>query len=151
MTNTTKKKIKINKNKTSKKKMTHAVKFEQDISYFFLKLLLVIKLYHWNTHSYAAHKSTDELYESLNKHMDRFMEILFGKTGKRLSFKNISLEIPSISTKKEIEKYMTECKGYLVDLNDNIFLHKMSNFDLFTIRDEILGDLNQFLYLLSFM
>ena len=48
--------------------------------------------------------------------------------------------------KREIYKY----KNYLVSLNDNKAMKQMSNTDLFNIRDNILGDLNQFLYLLTF-
>ena len=45
-----------------------------------------------------------------------------------------------------MEKY----KKYLIDLDNNSFLKKMSNADLYTIRDEILASINQFLYLLTF-
>jgi hypothetical protein len=41
-------------------------------------------------------------------------------------------------------------KGYLVGLNDNSTMKRMSNTDLYSIRDTILGDLNQLLYLLTF-
>jgi lipopolysaccharide biosynthesis protein len=41
-------------------------------------------------------------------------------------------------------------KRYLIDLNDNKSFNLMSNYDLLTVRDEILGDLNKFLYLLTF-
>jgi hypothetical protein len=41
-------------------------------------------------------------------------------------------------------------KGYLVSLNDNKAMLSMNNSDLFNIRDTILGDLNQLLYLLTF-
>jgi hypothetical protein len=41
-------------------------------------------------------------------------------------------------------------KNYFVGLDNNKALSTMSNSDLFNIRDEILADLNQFLYLLTF-
>jgi hypothetical protein len=41
-------------------------------------------------------------------------------------------------------------KNYLVGLDNNKALSTMSNSDLFNIRDEILADLNKFLYLLTF-
>ena len=41
-------------------------------------------------------------------------------------------------------------KGYLVGLTNNKGLSSMTNTDLLNIRDEILGDMNQFLYLLTF-
>jgi hypothetical protein len=79
------------------------------------------------------------------------MEILFGKSGIRtelMGHKNIRLvDLSSIeSLKREIDGF----KGYLVGLNDNKAMNIMSNTDLYNIRDTILGDLNQFLYLLTF-
>ena len=37
----------------------------------------------------------------------------------------------------------------MVDLSHNSFIRSMSNTDLLNVRDEILGDLNQFMYLLT--
>ena len=128
-----------------------APKFQQEITVKFMEMLMMIKLFHWKTHSYATHKATDELYAKLNETIDKFMEVLLGKTEIRTNLINcrkISLiDLTSHEQLKiEIEKY----KSYLVDLSENIFLLKMSNTDLLNIRDEILGDLNQFLYLLTF-
>jgi hypothetical protein len=137
------------KNKTNRN--SSLVDFQKQITVVFLEILLLIKLYHWKTHSYATHKATDNLYSKLNGNMDSFMEILLGKTGIRIdltSHKNIRLiDLTSQdSLKREIEAF----KGYLVSLNNNKAMKTMSNTDLFNIRDTILGDMNQFLYLLSF-
>jgi DNA-binding ferritin-like protein len=125
--------------------------FQKEITVVFLEILLMIKLYHWKTHSYATHKATDDLYTKLNANIDSFMEILLGKSGVRtelMGHKNIRLvDLSSIeSLKREIDGF----KGYLVGLNDNKAMNIMSNTDLYNIRDTILGDLNQFLYLLTF-
>lgn len=144
-------KKKKGKKNTSVKNGKHRVsKFEEEITSFFLELVILIKLYHWNTPSYAAHKASDELYDTLNKHMDKFMEVLFGKINRRLTFKNQTIKLSNISSKKEIISIIHKSKSYLVNLNKNRFLSQMSNPDLFNIRDEILSDLNQFLYLLTF-
>lgn len=125
--------------------------FQKEITVVFLEILLMVKLFHWKTTSYATHKATDDLYTKLNANIDNFIEILLGKTGFRtdlMSNKNIRLvDLSSAeSLKKEIESF----KGYLISLNDNAIMKKMSNTDLYNIRDTILGDLNQFLYLLTF-
>jgi len=124
---------------------------QKEITVVFLEILLMVKLYHWKTHSYATHKATDDLYTKLNANIDSFMEILFGKSGVRtelMGHKNIRLvDLSSIeSLKREIDGF----KGYLVGLDDNKAMNSMSNSDLYNIRDTILGDLNQFLYLLTF-
>jgi len=125
--------------------------FQKEITIVFFEVLLMIKAYHWKTHSYATHKATDELYSKFNEDMDKFIEVLLGKTGSRIDLMNHKtirlLDLPSQDLlKREIEAF----KGYLVSLNDNKALQSMSNSDLYNIRDEILGDLNQFLYLLTF-
>ena len=125
--------------------------FQKEITVVFLEMLLMVKLFHWKTTSYATHKATDDLYTKLNGNIDSFIEVLLGKTGLRTDLmgnKNIRLvDLSSVeSLKREIEAF----KGYLVSLNDNATMKKMSNTDLYNIRDTILGDMNQFLYLLTF-
>jgi hypothetical protein len=130
--------------------------FKEDIVKMFLVLLNMVKLYHWKTCSYAAHKASDELYDSLNKNIDKFVEVLLGKLhGKRVNLTN-EKTIPLIDFQngpafdEDMKREIMNVKNYLVNLDNNSFLLEMSNSDLFNIRDEILGSLNQFLYLLSF-
>jgi hypothetical protein len=125
--------------------------FQNEIVVVFFEVLLMVKIYHWKTHSYPTHKATDELYSKFNEHMDKFIEVLLGKSGSRIDLKNHKtirlLDLPSQDLlKREIEAF----KRYLIGLNNNKALQSMSNTDLYNIRDEILGDLNQFLYLLTF-
>ena len=40
--------------------------FQEEITCKFLEMLIMVKLYHWKTYSYAQHKATDELYTNLN-------------------------------------------------------------------------------------
>jgi len=54
-----------------------------------------------------------------------------------------------LSSKEQLKNKIDDFKVFLVNLTDNKFIMKMSNTDLLNIRDEILGDLNQFLYLLT--
>jgi len=125
--------------------------FLKQITVVFLEMLMMVKLYHWKTHSYATHKATDGLYDSLNDHIDNFIEVLLGKTGSRIdlmSKKTISLI--DLNSPESLKSKIMSFKSYLVGLNNNQALKTMSNSDLFNIRDEILGDLNKFLYLLTF-
>jgi hypothetical protein len=111
----------------------------------------MIKLFHWKTTSFATHKATDELYASLNLNIDSFIEVLLGKSGYRtdlLSNKNIALI--DLNSQEQLKSKIDSIKGYLVGLDSNKALSTMSNSDLFNIRDEILSDLNKFLYLLTF-
>ena len=108
------------------------------IVFTFLEFINVVKLYHWNTHSYAEHKASDELYDSLSKHIDKFVEVMLGN--KRLP--NIKKKITLINTTHApFVKKVNEFKQFLLKLN-------MAP-DLMNIRDDILTDVDQFIYLLS--
>lgn len=125
--------------------------FEREITMKFFEMLLLIKLYHWKTHSYATHKATDELYSKINDHMDKFMEVLLGKTGTRIDLvKQKTIPLCDLNNISQLIQKVKEFKSYLVNLNNQKAMKSMSNSDLLNIRDEILGDMNQFLYLLSF-
>ena len=126
-------------------------KFEQEVVVKFLEMLNLIKLYHWKTHSYATHKATDDLNTKLSANVDSFVEVLLGKRGDRVNLihkKHISLmDFDSVEGfKREMERF----KGYLVGLDNCAALKSMSNSDLYNIRDEMLSNINQFLYLLTF-
>ena len=125
--------------------------FQKEIASTFLEMLLMVKLYHWKTTSYATHKATDELYLKLNANIDSFTEILLGKSGSRIDLMSKSnIRLVDLSSQESLKREVDAFKGYLVGLNDNKALQTMSNSDLLNIRDTILGDLNQFLYLLTF-
>lgn len=143
--------MKSSKNTTRSQKKYLLKNFQREITVKFLEILLMIKLFHWKTTSFATHKATDELYTSLNTNIDKFIEILLGKSGSRtdlLSNKNIALI--DLNSQEQLKSKIESIKSYLVDLDSNKALRSMSNTDLFNIRDEILGELNQFLYLLTF-
>jgi DNA-binding ferritin-like protein len=125
--------------------------FQREIASVFLEMLLMVKLFHWKTTSYATHEATDELYTKLNANIDSFIEILLGKTGSRIDLmsKN-NIKLVDLSSQESLKREIEAFKSYLVGLNDNKAMLKMSNTDLFSIRDTILGDMNQFLYLLTF-
>jgi hypothetical protein len=114
-------------------------------------MLNTVKLYHWRTHSYATHKATDELYGRLNENIDRFVEILLGKMGNRVELSGTkTITLKALSTQSQFIGEINRYKQFLVGLDKNPTMNAMSNSDLFNIRDEILGDMNQVLYLLTF-
>ena len=132
-------------------KSTSFAAFQKEITMLFLEVILMVKLYHWKTSSYATHKATDELYTKLNANMDSFIEVLLGKSGLRTDLMhNKNIKLIDLNSSDALKREIEAFKGYLVGLNDNKAMKQMSNTDLFNIRDTILGELNQFLYLLTF-
>ena len=137
------------KNINNKKKIL--LTFEKEITVYFFEMLLLIKLFHWKTYSYATHKATDDLYSKFNEHMDKFIEVLLGKTGMRIDLTNKrQINLYDLNNSEQLINKIDEFKSYLINLNNNKVMKIMANYDLLTIRDEILADMNQFLYLLSF-
>lgn len=113
----------------------------------FLEVLNMVKLYHWKTHSYAEHKATDDLYSSLNGHMDTFMEILMGKDESRIKMLEKRIRLMDMSNTSDFKKKIYEFREFLVDMH--VHLDASRDSDLLNIRDEILADINKFLYLLT--
>jgi len=143
------------KNKTLKDYKNNSlpiiINFQKEITLVFLEVLLMIKLYHWKTKSYATHEATNELYEKFNGNVDKFIEVLLGKTDSRIEMTNKkNFKLIDCNSKLDLINHMNSFKKYLVNLDYNKAIDSMRNTDLFTIRDEILADVNQFLYLLTF-
>ena len=143
------------KNSKKKTRRTHSSSVnkytQQRIVTMFLQMLNTVKLYHWKTSSYAQHKATDELYGNLNTNIDSFVEVMLGKTGGRVNLTFVKtlplLDYTNVADfKREIAKY----KQFLIDMNKDTTLNITNNSDLLNIRDEILANLNQFTYLLTF-
>ena len=127
--------------------------FQKEITIVFLETLLMIKLFHWKTTSYATHKATDDAYAKLNANMDSFIEILLGKSQIRTDLTNQkSIKLIDCKSQEEFVQHVKAFNGYLINLNDNKIMKStlMTNTDLFNIRDTIVGDMNQLMYLLSF-
>lgn len=140
--------IKTTKTKPKIKKDSNN-KLKEELVNLLLKLLIIIKIYHWKTKSYAEHKATDKLYDSLNEHIDKFVEVLLGKDGSRLKMKGRSIEITDPSTKEELKKIIYDYR-ILLEKKINKYISVENNTDLLNIRDEILAELNQFLYMITF-
>lgn len=103
----------------------------------FLKILHVVKLFHWNTKIFSQHKATDEFYKNLNESIDSYMEKYIGGNGRVGIQSTVTYrQLSDTEFLKEIHAF----KHYLIHL-------KSPSTDLDNIRDEILGHVNQFLYL----
>jgi len=110
-------------------------------------MLNTIKLYHWNTHSFSQHKATDELHEHLSENVDKFVEVLLGKTESRIKHIQRKIPISNVQTPARFKAQIYQYREYLIGMNK--CLDQKRDTDLLNIRDEILGDINQLLYLLT--
>ena len=114
---------------------------------FFFEMLNTIKLYHWKTRSYAEHKATDELHSKLSEHIDKYVEVLLGKkVPNRINYSKTSINVYDFNSKELFIEKIKHYRSILIGFSED--LHNLET-DLLNIRDEMLGDLNQTLYLLS--
>jgi hypothetical protein len=105
-----------------------------------------LKLYHWMTTNYARHKASDQCFESIQTLSDKFIEIYIGKYGR-------SKLVASSSSKVVIVRYtdsdIKELFSDFIDFLRKIKLDSKSDSDLLNIVDEMVGTLNQTLYLFT--
>ena len=115
-----------------------------DIVKVMLNIRNQIKLYHWQTGLFSRHKATDDLTTKLDANIDMFVEAYMGKYGRpKISGK---IELHNLS-ERSAREFIESCKHYLT----HVLPQKLSkdDTDLLNIRDTILGDLNQNLYLFT--
>jgi DNA-binding ferritin-like protein len=136
-------KHRVNHNRTRKH---HSCDSKEKIVKYFLELLNMVKIYHWNTKSYSQHKATDELHERLSEHVDKFVEVLLGKDASRLARLDKKIKLTKVKTTASLKQKVFEYREYLIKMEKCL---SDRDSDLLNIRDEMLADVNQFLYLLT--
>ena len=138
-------------NKTRRVKSNVYKYTPENIVTMFLQMLNTVKLFHWRTYSHSQHKASDDLYSNLNSNIDTFVETMLGKTGGRINLsKQKTLPLLAIENINDFKKEITQYKNFLINMSKDSELNTTGNSDLLNIRDEILGNLNQFTYLLTF-
>ena len=110
----------------------------------FLSHLVGIKTFHFVTKKYSRHKSSDDYYTKFSDTFDQFMEVMQGKYG-RIDKSKLAIDGSIVSDDNilvSLEKFK-KVLMYLTKLFPN-------DGDLLTIRDEMMINLNQFIYLIDF-
>jgi len=107
-----------------------------------------VKIYHWETMQFSRHKSTDDLVDKLDDSIDKFVEVYIGKYGRpNLNQRNGTIRLRNFSDDQATE-VLKQAVEWLTMRLPKLLSNKDT--DLLNIRDEILGDLNQTLYLFTF-
>jgi hypothetical protein len=105
-----------------------------------------MKLYHWQTKSFARHTASDKLVEKAMDITDRIIESYQGSHGKIiLNDSNKTLELDNI-TDDNIVAYLNKMKAFLNTDFEQI-LDEAKNGDVFNLRDEMLENIDITLYL----
>jgi len=105
-----------------------------------------LRIFHWQTESYAQHKALGKAYENLDGLIDSFVETFMGKYERlkasegNYAFNLVNLEGTDINNL--INEFITYLDTYESELDEK-------DTDLFNIRDEIKGECNTLKYLLT--
>lgn len=103
-----------------------------------------VKLYHWQTGSFARHTATDNLTTALDTNIDAFVESYMGRYGRPKVTKSIKLHNFS---EEAARAFVTKQTKFLT--NELPRKIKKTDTDLLNLRDTILGDLTKVLYLFT--
>jgi len=96
---------------------------------------------------YSRHKGTDDVVKSLDDNIDKFVEVYMGKYGRpKMSSRNNVITLKNLSEKNAIVFVKACIQELLEEVPRGL---KKTDTDLLNIRDEMLGDLNQLLYLFT--
>ena len=114
----------------------------------FLTFQTQLRMYHWSTKKYNRHIESGKLYQNIDTLIDQFMETLQGKIG-TVSYKKALIKLRSTSDSVIVED-MNKFKIFLTrDVESFLNRFSHANNDLKNIRDEMLGSINQSLYLFT--
>lgn len=103
----------------------------------------IIRIYHWQTHSYARHQASGQLYSLLDPLIDKFVEVLQGIYNHRLNFsQKTSIELKNISD-SNIVKILENFKLWLTKI-------PLQDTELLNLRDEMKSEVDRTLYLFTF-
>lgn len=113
---------------------------------FFLNLQSQLRLYHWQTKSYARHKASDKLISKIVELSDTFIETFIGATGVRpKAFPEVQHVLQDMSDACVID-YLHVIEDFLIRDVQILVEH---NTALESLRDDLLGAVYQALYMFS--
>ncbi len=106
-----------------------------------------VKIYHWQTLQYPRHMATNDLLPKLDTNIDEFVEVFIGKYGRpKFSGKSATIKLENYHD-KDATNFIRDAIQWLTHKLPKHL--KPTDTDLLNIRDEILADLNQTLYLFT--
>jgi hypothetical protein len=115
----------------------------------FLNVRDNMKIYHWQTTLYARHKASCSLIESLDEKTDKFIEVIQGCRKERLVLsQKCEKFILNNQTDDSAFELLINFKRWLEDVLPQYIYENET--ELLNIRDEMLADVDQTIYLFTF-
>jgi len=104
-----------------------------------------MRIFHWQTDSYARHKAFGKIYENLDGLVDEFVETYMGIFGKSKPTNNFNITLFPLTDDSVVSDVLEEFNEYLNEMSFEID----DKTDLLNIRDSMLGEVNKLKYLLT--
>lgn len=101
-----------------------------------------LRVYHWQTKSYARHKAYGDTYDTLGDLIDGFVESYMGKYG-RISMD--SIQVMNMMSEEDIQNHLNS----FIKLLDACEIAFKNDSDLLNIKDEMLASVTKLKYLLT--
>ncbi len=111
-----------------------------------VKIQTQLRILHWQTDSYAAHKAFGKTYEQLDLLIDALVEAHQGKNGK-IIYETPTLELVNIND-INIDELLKMSANYISTTMTDMF-NTPEDTDCANIKDEILAEINKLRYLLT--
>ncbi len=103
-----------------------------------------MRVFHWQTDSYAQHKAFGKIYGALDDLIDSFVETYMGKFGRAKPTITYHIELKSLSSSGVVDEVLNRFIDYLGSMTGEGLTT-----DLLNIRDSILGEVHTLKYLLT--
>ena len=116
--------------------------------HFLLNLRNQLKLYHWQTKSYARHIAVDKVLADLDQLIDRYVEVYIGKYGRpRVTGDNAILRMQNL-TDAGAQKLAIKAIAYM---QKQLVAHidTSQDTDLVNLKDEMVTQMHQLMYLFT--
>jgi DNA-binding ferritin-like protein len=105
-----------------------------------------LKVFHWQTKSYAEHKALGNLYDNLSDLIDEFVETFSGRYGVPAARESYKLTVMNYKDNASVMEFLDKSISYMA--KDVTAMLKPEDTDLLNLRDEMIGAMNKTKYLL---
>jgi hypothetical protein len=111
---------------------------------------ILIKMLHFQTKSYGYHKTLDSYLCIFLSKFDKLFEVIQGCFNQQLDTSNINIEC-SMLNDNNITSYLQNFKKMFIEITNNLInTNPNTTMGITNIRDDILSEIDNLIYLLMF-
>jgi DNA-binding ferritin-like protein len=122
------------------------------IIHVLMEMNIQVRVFHWQTRSYAAHQALGGFYDFLSTFTDTFTEKLMGQHGENglIKMNSVIFEITNLENNNDILKYLSNCERFFIqDIKLILNPNHSENDDLYNMIQELTSEIKKLKYLLK--